>query len=255
MRLRQLVLVTKEIDSLADQICELFELKISFRDPELIHFGLENRMIPVGDTFIEIVSPVQENTTAERFLIKRNGPGGYMVIVNVDDIEKEKRRIENENLKIIWHENRNVNGINAQALHLHPKQVGGAILSLDSMVPDSAWLWAGTNWQKDINQSLVENLIGVVLQSHQPKKLCANWEIALGKKRAIGRDELLIDLENSKVKFIQEDDARGEGINAFILSTRKSDEIHKRAEEKGVIENNIIKLGGINFILSKTNNT
>ena len=125
MRLRQLVLVTKEIDSLADQICELFELKISFCDPELIHFGLENRMIPVGDTFIEVVSPVHKNTTAERFLIKRNGPCGYMVIVDVEDIEHEKQRIKNENLKIIWHENRNVDGIHAQALHLHPKQIGG----------------------------------------------------------------------------------------------------------------------------------
>ena len=121
------------------------------------------------------------------------------------------------------------------------------------MAPNSAWLWAGTNWQKDINQSLVENLIGVVLQSHQPEKLCANWEVALGKKRVIDLDELLIDLEKSKVKFVKEEDARGEGINAFILSTKKSDEIYKRAEEKGFIENNNIKLGGVNFILSKTN--
>ena len=159
MRLRQLVLVTKEIDSLADQICELFELKISFCDPELISFGLENRMIPVGDTFIEIVSPVQENTAAERFLRKKNGPCGYMVIVDVGDIDLEKRRLEHLGLEIIWHENRNLNGVCAQALHLHPKQIGGAILSLDSMIPESAWLWAGMNWENDINKTLAENLI------------------------------------------------------------------------------------------------
>ena len=254
MRLRQLVLVTKEIDSLADQICELFELKISFCDPELIHFGLENRMIPVGDTFIEVVSPVQENTTAERFLIKRNGPGGYMVIVDVEDIENEQQRIKNENLKIIWHENRNVGGINAQALHLHPKQIGGAILSLDSMTPESAWLWAGTNWRSDINQSLVENLIGVVLKSKNPEKLCANWEVALGKKRVRAVDEFSIELEKSNIKFIEGKDSLGEGIDAFILSTHKSAEIYKRAKERGFIKNNMIDLGGVKFILSNTKN-
>ncbi len=254
MRLRQLVLVTQEIDILAEQICELFELKISFCDPELAHFGLENRMIPVGDTFIEVISPVQENTAAERYLRKRNGPSGYMVIVDVDDIEYEKQRIKNENLKIIWHENRIVAGTHAQAIHLHPEQTGGAILSLDSMVPKSAWLWAGTNWQNDINQSLVESLIGVVLQSHNPEKLCANWEVALGKKRSRAVDEFSIDLEKSKIKFIEETDFRGEGINAFILLTGKSDKIYKRALERGFIANNMITLGGVNFILSKTKN-
>ncbi len=48
-----------------------------------------------------------------------------MVIVDVEDFEHEKQRIKNENLKIIWHENRNIDGIHAQALHLHPKQIGG----------------------------------------------------------------------------------------------------------------------------------
>ena len=35
MRLRQLVIATSEIDPLADSICDLFELKRTFSDPEL----------------------------------------------------------------------------------------------------------------------------------------------------------------------------------------------------------------------------
>ena len=70
MRIRQLVFVAKERDELAQQICNLFELKETFNDPGIIHFGLENVLIPLNDTFIEIVTPVQENTTAERFLDK-----------------------------------------------------------------------------------------------------------------------------------------------------------------------------------------
>ena len=46
-----------------------------------------------GDTFIEIVTPVKENTTAERFLNRRGGNGGYMVIVDCDDVAKEKERV------------------------------------------------------------------------------------------------------------------------------------------------------------------
>ena len=54
MRLRQLVIVTNKIEVLADNICDLFELKRTYSDPELIVFGLENILIPLGDTFIEL---------------------------------------------------------------------------------------------------------------------------------------------------------------------------------------------------------
>ena len=91
MRLRQLVIATNKIEVLADNICDLFELKRTFSDPELIVFGLENILIPLGDTFIELVTPVKENTSAERFLKKRGGDGGYMVIVDTVDLSKEKK--------------------------------------------------------------------------------------------------------------------------------------------------------------------
>ena len=45
MRLRQLVIATDEMDLLADSICDLFELRRTFSDPELIVFGLENVLI------------------------------------------------------------------------------------------------------------------------------------------------------------------------------------------------------------------
>ena len=95
MRLRQLVIATSEIDLLADSICDLFELRKTFSDPELLVFGLENVLIPLGDTFIELVTPVKENTSAERFIKKRGGDGGYMVIVDSIDLDKERKRLEN----------------------------------------------------------------------------------------------------------------------------------------------------------------
>ena len=101
MRLRQLVIATNKIEVLADNICDLFELKRTFSDPELIVFGLENILIPLGDTFIELVTPVKENTSAERFLKKRGGDGGYMVIVDAIDLSEEKKRLEKEYEKLI----------------------------------------------------------------------------------------------------------------------------------------------------------
>ena len=128
MRLRQLVIATSKIGALADSICDLFELRRTFSDPELIIFGLKNVLIPLGDTFLELVTPVKENTSAERFLKKRDRDGGYMVIVDSLDLDKERKRLKTVELDIVWHENRKTDSIHGQSLHLHPKQVGGAIL-------------------------------------------------------------------------------------------------------------------------------
>ena len=234
MRLRQLVIATSEIDPLADSICDLFELRRTFSDPELIVFGLKNVLIPLGDTFLELVTPVKDNTAAERFLKKREGDGGYMVIVDSLDLDKERKRLKTLELDIVWHENRKTDGIHGQALHLHPKQVGGAILSIDNMKPASSWLWAGRNWENDIN-------------SPDPDNLLCNWERALGRKRAA--DGTSIDLLGSSINFVINTQSQSEHISAFQIHTGKRLEIEKRAASRGVFINNNIRLGGVDFLL------
>ena len=248
MRLRQLVFVSSERDKLADEICNLFDLKQTYHDAGLINFGLENVLIPLGDTFFEIVMPVQENTTAGRFLDKRGGEGGYMVIVDSSNFEKEQARVESSGIEIVWHGNRKEDGIQARTIHLHPKQVGGAILSIDHMNPLDAWLWAGTDWKKDINKTLVDVLSGVVLQSKDPRQMCSNWENALGKKRDVGSG-LDISLDESKISFVSDVNGRGEGINAFKIKSLAKDKIMKKAEEMNLVQNKEIVLGGVKIIL------
>ena len=63
MRIRQLVLVSDERDPVVNDLCDLFGLEVAFYDPGIIHFGLENAVIPVGDTFLEVVSPVPVSYT------------------------------------------------------------------------------------------------------------------------------------------------------------------------------------------------
>ena len=46
----------------------MLDLEVGFRDPGVELFGLRNAVIPVGDTFLEVVSPIKEGTTAGRLL-------------------------------------------------------------------------------------------------------------------------------------------------------------------------------------------
>ena len=247
MRLRQLVIATSEIDPLADSICDLFELRRTFSDPELIIFGLKNVLIPLGDTFLELVTPVKDNTAAERFLKKRDGDGGYMVIVDSLDLDKERKRLKTLELDIVWHENRKTDGIHGQSLHLHPKQVGGAILSIDNMKPASTWLWAGADWEKDVNKSMVSHLSGVNICTPNPNNLLSNWERALGRKRSV--DGTSIDLSGSSINFVMNTQSQSEHLSGFQIHTSKRLDLENRAASRGFLINNNIHLGGVDFLL------
>ena len=89
MKIRQIALVTAELAPVRDALFELLGLDDAFIDDEVTQFGLENAVMTIGTTFLELVSPVQANTTAGRLLERRGGDGGSMVIVHVDDLAAE----------------------------------------------------------------------------------------------------------------------------------------------------------------------
>jgi len=47
--------------------------------------------------------------------------------------------------------------------HLHPADVGGAIVSIDQPVPNGAWRWGGPQWVAHQDNSVVTSIAGVVL--------------------------------------------------------------------------------------------
>ena len=100
VRIRQLVIVCEDRDSVVNELCSLFQIEVAFYDPGIIHFGLENAVLPVGDTFLEVVSPVKENTTAGRYLKKRKGDGGYMVIIQTNNKRSRKIKIKRRRTKV-----------------------------------------------------------------------------------------------------------------------------------------------------------
>lgn len=249
MRIRQLVLVAEDRDKVVNDLCNLFKIEVAFYDPGIIHFGLENAVIPVGDTFLEVVSPVQENTTAGRYLERRKGDGGYMVIVQTEDLAKEKERVESEGIQIVWNADRTEEEIRAQGIHLHPRELG-TILSLDTMDPPSSWLWASTNWEEKVNTEVSNCLNGVHLQSKDPEAMMRKWEKALGREGTYENNQFVIKLNESRVVFVEDSDGRGEGIESFEISVKDKESVIKSSEDLGLYFNGEVQIGGAKFLLN-----
>jgi hypothetical protein len=242
MDLRQLVIVSSKRDPVVEGLCKLFNLEVAFNDPGIIHFGLENALLPIGRTFLEVISPVQDGTTAERFLNRRNGDGGYMIIIQVDDFIESKNLVDTNKISIVWESTYP----EAKAMHLHPKQMGGAILSLDYMDPPTTWKWAGDDWEKNINLDIVNSIRGVQIQSNNPSKICGKWQSILGRQSLDNK----IFLDNTWIEFIDYKDGRGEGIYSFDIQVKDILAVKKRAKNLNFLIDNKINIGGVIFTLS-----
>ena len=245
MDLRQLVMVSKLRDPIVKNLCTLFDIKVSFNDPGVAHFGLENAVLPVGTDFLEVVSPVEENTTAGRYLNRRNGDGGYMVIIQVDDFSEVQNNVKENNVTVVWESEHP----EARAIHLHPKEMGGAILSLDWMNPKESWKWAGPNWDEFTNTSTIRRFAGVEIQSDDPEGMKNKWQSVLRAPVEKVSDHE-INLDSTWIRFVEDEDGRGPGVSAFCIEANDNESLLKKATNLGLVYQDDIYIGGVKFLLT-----
>jgi hypothetical protein len=209
IRLRQVVMVARELDPVVDAVCRTLDVEVCFRDPGVAEFGLVNALMPVGDQFIEVVSPQQNGTTAGRLLDKRGGDGGYMVIVQCDDLDRRRARLPELGIRVVWqHDLPDIRGT-----HLHPRDVGGAILSIDEATPPESWRWAGKEWREDVRTGVVDAVVGVTIGATDPPAMAARWAEALD---APLDGDTAVRLDDAVIGFLPAGE-RGEGVDAFDL--------------------------------------
>jgi len=181
IRLRQVALVAKDLDSVVTELCESFGLTICFSDPGVGEFGLHNALMMIGDQFLEVVAPTQDGTTAGRLLDRRSGDGGYMAIYEVDDLDARIEHLEGLGVRIVWAGDLP----DIRGRHLHPRDVGGALVSIDQPVPNGSWRWGGPDWTAHADTSVVTGIAGVVLSADDPAAMRARWT-ELGIDTSVG---------------------------------------------------------------------
>ncbi len=210
MRLRQIVMVAADLDAAEEQIERRLGVELCYRDPGVAAFGLRNALFPVGDQFLEVVSPTRAGTTAGRQLDKRGGDSGYMVMLDVDDLEPLRRRFAEHDARIVYEAV--TEGI--VGLHLHPTDVGGAILSVDRADLPGAWPWAGPSWRDHVRTDVVSAVDAVVIEAHEPAGMASRWAQLLGCDAEADRISLS---GGGEIRFVPSGD-RGEGVAGFVLA-------------------------------------
>jgi catechol 2,3-dioxygenase-like lactoylglutathione lyase family enzyme len=232
MRLRQIALVGKDLDRIREDVVAVLGLGEAYADPGVGKYGLRNQVWPIGDTFLEVVSPKEAGTTAGRLIDKRGGDGGYMAIFQVDDLEKARGRIAAQGVRVVDQADRN----GASFTHLHPKDVPGAIVSLDAMEPKERWEWGGPDWRKNVRTDVAVEIRGCEIQADDPDAVSTRWAEVLGRPREKTAGGWRIGVDGGEIRFVTPSDGRGEGLGEFDVAVRDPDAVRARAKARGCVD-------------------
>lgn len=192
-RLRQVALVAADCGATARLLQETFGWPEPFHDPGVGRFGLTNAVFAAGDTFVEVVAPAQPGTTAGRYLERRGTDSGYMAIFQMPDLAEARRRVADAGVRVVW----SADLADIAGTHLHPRDVPGAIVSLDWADPPESWRWAGPEWTGRTPAHRLGGLRGLTIEVTDPVGAAARWAGVLGLTVTRHQDAAVIELTHA----------------------------------------------------------
>jgi hypothetical protein len=253
IQLRQICLVAEQLVPAIDNLTSILSINSCYVDPGVGVFGLENNLMAVGRNFLEVVAPIQKNTAGGRYLDRRGGDGGYMVITQIDTFANQqilRQRALDKGVRIAHESQRE--GWNL--CQLHPADMQAAFLELEyDSKEDFDGHWnpvGGDGWEDKVNQNVTENFVGVELQGDDPQALAAHWasvtDCAIGEQNG----HPSIEFNNATLRFVPVADGRGAGLGGLDLKVRDREAILRAARERECyVNDNQVNICGTRFYL------
>lgn len=251
LRLRQICLVAHELDPVVNDLCAVFGVQVCHRDPHVGQFGLHNALMPFGQQFLEVVAPLREGTTAGRYLARRGGDGGYMVILDSEALPRWRAHVADLGVRIAAP----LALGDYEGMQLHPRDTGGALLEINSTLGgadlNGPYWPAGPHWRSQVSTARVAGFSAACLQAPEPARLAQRWgQILQRSVQANGDARWALELDNAQLQFEAEGDGRGEGLASVQVRARDANAIRATALARDLpVEADRVRVGGVDFLL------
>jgi hypothetical protein len=215
-RLRQAVVAAKNLDQTVNRLQRELGLGEPYNDPAVGFFGLRNAVFALGDTFLEVVSPVNPDTAAGRLMQRRGGDCGYMLMFQVDDLASARARVDQAKVREVFEIDRK----DISEVHLHPRDMRAAIVSLSQPKPAPSWPWGGEDWDR---RAAPARLRGATVNVTDPDEVGQRWRHVIG--------------DSPGIRFERDDSDRG--LTEIVIATEQP-----RSEP--------VEIAGVRFVLVST---
>ena len=247
MRLRQIAFIADKIAPVAERLGAVFGIRSGFTDPEVEVFGLKNVVMPVGGEFLEVLEPFRADASGARYLARRGGDAGYMVILQDDDCFAHRERLKADGVRVIA----TAPERRYRFTHYHPADCAGVLLSIDSVEGDANWResksdWppAGRDW-RDFESKISLGIPSVTIQARDPVAAAERWSHLLQKPvTRVGR-AMELALDPGLIRFVSPVDADGTGVVAMDIRVTDPAAVLAKADELGLASHGAANIGGV----------
>lgn len=131
MKIDHLGIAVEDLAS-ARAFYEALGLRVA-REEIVEHEQVRTAMIPVGESRIELLEPLREDSAIGKFLKKR-GAGLHHVALRVDDIQATMTALKKQGARLVSEEVRT--GVGGHLyFFVHPESTGGVLLEICQDVP------------------------------------------------------------------------------------------------------------------------
>ena len=204
--------------------------------------------MPVGGEFLEVLEPIRADASGARYLARRGGDAGYMVILQDADAFAHRARLEAEGVRVIA---RSREG-RYRYTHFHPGDCAGVLLSIDSVEGDAAWEAPDSDWPpahdhwRDFPSDISLGITAVTIQSRDPAAAAARWGMLLDEPVTAGADGPEIELSPGLIRFAPSIDADGTGVIALDMRVKDVDAVLASARAAGALTiDGVVHIGGV----------
>jgi hypothetical protein len=229
MRIRQIVFAAQTLASSRALLQGVLALPAPFRDPGVAEFGIDNAVFTFGDQFIEVISPTRADSACARHLA-RQGDSGYMLLLQTDDFAREQAHWAELGVRTIW----TTRYDDISAAHLHPKDVGGAIVSVDEPRPPASWRWGGPDWQVQPGAEGRQRVRALSVRAQDPRAMAHRWAQVFRRPDPVPVDGAWrLALRDGHADFVAAGDG-AEGLAGFTLEVTDPQAVRARAAAAGL---------------------
>ena len=120
-------IAVRDLDDAIDRYRSRYRVEPLYREVVAAQ-GVEEAMIPLGGSYVQLLQPLDGDTPVGRFIAKR-GEGLHHVAYAVADIESALQHLAASGARLIDEEPR-IGGRGAKIAFVHPADLGGTLIEL-----------------------------------------------------------------------------------------------------------------------------
>jgi hypothetical protein len=213
-RVRHYVIAARDLDAVCDELYDFLGVEPT---PESVEggsvteqYGFRTRMIRVGTTMLEVVSPIRERHELQMFFVEQDGDGGFMVVMQTYDDEALLARAAAHGLDLAFE----IPDFLGQHLMQFDYKVFGCRFELYLYTPEDNW------WGDPLNGSyhdptVASDIVGAEVAVEDPETVAD-----LAARTFLGtRDGTAVHFLDRRIEFVASGGGR-RGLRALDLVAR-----------------------------------